>query len=136
MRGPSLLDITLLVAFLLLLRLFLAYQDVGWIGMGPYSPHHLTCHPYKGEKIVKCQTLIDAVSYATSTEGWVMIAAQQNPPRIIIGIANESYRALVPKEILGIPVEVKVTGAPHFLGSRVGDTCQRVASSGLRLRSP
>jgi len=113
MRGePGLLDIIFLVVFLLLLRSFLLYQDIS----DPYTPRQLKCRPFKGEKITKCKDLREAVIYAANaffTTGILSsLGSQQNPPRIIIGIVNGSYRVLVPEKIMGIPVEVEVTGKP------------------------
>jgi hypothetical protein len=53
----------------------------------------------------------------TFTPGYVTsIGYQQNPPKIIVGIEEEKYRALIPKEFMGFPVEVEVTGKPRSMG--------------------
>jgi hypothetical protein len=123
-NGMGLLDIVLLVALLLSLRiLFVIFSEPG-----RYSPYHLDCHPYRGEKVVKCTDFREVVNKAgdyffqlgstringTFTPGYVTgIAYPKDPPRIIVCIEDEKYRALIPKEFMGFPIEVEVTGKPR-----------------------
>jgi len=106
------LVLLLLIPLLLSMRIFVMLASEP----SPYSPEHLYCRPYRGEKVARCTEFREAVSHAGDhffQLGYVhMLAYERDPPRIIVGIEEEKHRALIPGEFMGFQFEVEVTGKP------------------------